>query len=123
LLVYDKEDVDTCHEVLDLGQEDAASLVELLGGSKVTERVSDLRTEVQGLSIEWLTLVEASPLANKTIGDGQIRTRSSASVVAVLRGDESIPGPGPSFLLKPGDTVLVTGSHDGVEVARRIILG
>ena len=123
LLVYDKDDVDTCHEVVDLGKGDAASLVELLGGSKVTERIGDLRTEVQGLSIEWLTLDESSALANKTIGDGQIRTRSSASVVAVLRGDDSIPGPGPSFLLKPGDTVLVTGSHDGVEVARRIILG
>ena len=123
LLVYDTDDPDTCHEVIDIGHADATTLVELLGGSKVTERLSDLKHEVQGLSIEWLTLDGSSALANKTIGDGQIRTRSSASVVAVLRGDESIPGPGPSFLLKPGDTVLVTGSHDGVEVARRIILG
>jgi TrkA domain protein len=123
LLVYDKDDLDSCREVVDLGQTDAASLIELLGGSKVTERVGDLRHEVQGLSIEWLSLDSSSPMAGKAIGDGQIRTRSGASVVAVLRGDESIPGPGPSFLLKPGDTLLVTGSYQGVEAARQIILG
>ncbi len=123
MFVYCENDVDTCNETIRLSTHEAASLVELMGGTKITERLSDLRHEVQGLSIEWVTIESSSPLVGKTIGDGRIRTESSASVVAVLRGGESFPGPGPEFEFLIGDTALVIGSHDGVEKARRIIAG
>ena len=123
LLVYRKSDPDACSEMLQLNHDESASLVELLGGSKVTERLSDLRHEVQGLSIEWVPLDEGAPMAGRTIGDGRIRTMSGASVIAVIRGDVSHPGPGPDFRLATGDVVLLSGSHDGVERARRIISG
>lgn len=123
MLVYCKDDVDSCSETLTLSTHEAASLVELLGGTKITERLSDLRHEVQGLSIEWVSVESTSPLANHTIGDGRIRTETGASVVAVLRSGESFPGPGPEFTLLPGDTALVIGSVDGVARAHSIIAG
>lgn len=123
ILVYCKDDVDSCSETVSLNVHEAASLVELLGGTKITERLSDLRHEVQGLSIEWVTVEASSPLANHTIGDGRIRTATGASVVAVLRGGESFPGPGPEFTLLAGDTALVIGSIDGVTKAHKIIAG
>jgi TrkA domain protein len=97
--------------------------VELLGGSKVTERLSDLRHEVEGLSIEWVTVPNSGGLAGQTIGSAQVRTRSGASVVAVLRGEESIPGPGPEFRFAGGDIALVIGSRAGVEAASAILTG
>jgi TrkA domain protein len=123
LLVYDKDDEDSCRDVIELGHEESAGLVELLGGTKITEHLADLHHQVQGLSIEWITLGVAAPLANRTIGDGRIRTVTGASVVAVLRSGASHPGPGPDFILLPGDVVLVTGTIDGVEAAREIIAG
>lgn len=123
LLVYRKSDPDACSETLQLNHDESASLVELLGGSKVTERLSDLRHEVQGLSIEWVPLEHGAPMVGRTIGEGRIRTQSGASVIAVIRGDVSHPGPGPEFRLDAGDVVLLSGSHDGVERARSIIAG
>lgn len=123
LLIYDEKDCDSCNDVVHLSVQESASLVELLGGTKITERISDLRHEVRGLSIEWVNVADDAPLVGRTIGDGRIRTASGASVVAVLRGDESHPGPGPEFRLMSGDTVLLTGSAAGVEMARRIIAG
>ena len=123
LLIYSERDCDACNEIIQLDSQESASLVELLGGTKITERLSDLRHEVRGLSIEWVTVPAGAPLAGHTIGDGRIRTASGASVVAVLRGDESYPGPGPDFQLLAGDTVLLTGSAQGVETARAIIAG
>lgn len=123
LLVYRKSDPDACSETLQLNHDESASLVELLGGSKITERLSDLRHEVQGLAIEWLTLGSEAPMAGKTIGDGRVRTQSGASVIAVIRAGGSHPGPGPDFRLEVGDVVLVSGSVDGVERARRILAG
>lgn len=123
LLVYDENDPDSCRDVLELGREESAGLVELLGGTKITEHLADLRHQVEGLSIEWITLESMAPLANRTIGEGRIRTVTGASVVAVLRGGASHPGPGPEFTLLPGDIVLVTGAIEGVEAARKIIAG
>ena len=123
VLIYCEDDIDSCNETVRLTTTESASLIELLGGTKITERLSDLKHEVQGLSIEWVSLNASSLLVNKTIGDGRIRTESGASVVAVLRGTESIPGPGPDLVLLAGDTLLVIGAQDGVAKARRIITG
>ena len=123
VLVYSAEDVDSCSETLRLSTAESASLVELLGGTKITERLSDLRYAVQGLSIDWVSLNANSPLVGKTIGDGKIRTMSGASVVAILRSGDSYPGPGPDFLLLENDTALVVGGVEGVALARKIIAG
>lgn len=123
VLIYCEDDVDSCNESIRLTSTESASMVELLGGTKITERLGDLRHEVQGLSIEWVEIGTGAPLAGKSIGEGRIRTNSGASVVAVLRGGTSFPGPGPDFRFQVGDTALVIGSHDGVAAACRIIAG
>jgi TrkA domain protein len=123
LLIYCKGDEDSCSETLELQVHESAALVELFGGTKITERLSDLKHDIQGLAIEWVSIRDSSPLAGKSIGDGQIRTRTSASVVAVLRGEVSIPGPGPDFVFSGGDIALVTGTYEGVAAASRLIAG
>ncbi len=123
LVLYDKRDPDSCRDTVTMSGEETATLVELLGGTKVTERIADLMYEVEGLSIEWVPLEAGRGLAGRTIGDGRIRTATGASVVAVLRGDASIPGPGPEFVLEAGDVALVVGSHDGVLAAQQLLHG
>lgn len=120
-LVYDEGDPDACRTTVWLSNEESAAMVELLGGSKVTEKIGDLRHEVEGLAIEWITLPASGGLTGRTIGDGAIRTRTGASVVAVIRGDVSIPGPGPDFTLGAGDVALVVGSVEGVRAATQLL--
>ena len=121
LLLYDEDDPDACRDTVSLTGEESATLVELLGGTKVTERMADLRHDVEGLSIEWVTLEAGRGLAGRTIGDGRIRTETGSSVVAVIRGEQSIPGPGPDFRLEAGDVALVVGSIEGVQKALRLL--
>jgi TrkA domain protein len=123
LVVYDDDDPDACRAAVELTGEEASVLVELLGGTKLTERLSDLRHEVVGLAIEWVTMPPSGGLTDRTIGDGRIRTTTLASVVAVLRGHESIPGPGPDFRLAAGDVVLVVGSVAAVQAAAKLLTG
>ena len=123
LVLYDEKDPDACRDTVILTPEESAALVELFGGTKITERIADLRQDVEGLSIEWVTVEPGRGLADRTIGDGRIRTLTGASVVAVLRGERSIPGPGPDFVLQPGDVALVVGSVAGVQAAQRLLAG
>jgi len=123
LVVYDRADPDAARDVVGLNPEEAALLVELLGGTKLTERLADLRHEVEGLSIEWVTMVAGRGLTGATIGEGRIRTETGASVVAVIRGERSVPGPGPDLRLEPGDVALLMGSADGVQRAVALLTG
>jgi len=121
--LYDRLDPDACEGSVELSASDSAKLAELLGGTAITTRIEDLRHHVEGLAIEWVTMPKNGGLTGKTIADGKIRTATSASVVAVIRGDQGNPGPGPSFVFIAGDTVLVMGSDAAVAQASKILTG
>jgi TrkA domain protein len=115
LLVYDQADPDTALETISLSEEEARTLAELLGSSRVVEDLGRLRQRIEGLAIDWLPLDDASPFAGRTIGDTGARTRTGVSIVAVVRGDDAIPAPGPEHVLIAGDTLVVVGTPRGIE--------
>ncbi|WP_061963170.1 cation:proton antiporter regulatory subunit [Demequina aurantiaca] len=123
IALYDREDPDSCRGTIELSEGDASKVAELLGGTNITARLEELKHNVEGLAIEWVTMPDGGGLVGKTIGDGRIRTETSASVVAVIRGEAAIPGPEPTFSLAPGDTVLVMGSATAVRQATQILTG
>ncbi|MDN4483364.1 cation:proton antiporter regulatory subunit [Demequina lignilytica] len=123
IALYDREDPDACRGTLELSEGDAGKLAELLGGTNITARLEDLRHSIVGLAIEWVTMPAAGGLVNRTLAEGKIRTLTSASVVAVIRGDQGIPGIEPSFVFEAGDTVLVMGSDEAVDRAAHILTG
>jgi TrkA domain protein len=114
LLLYDQEDPDTVRNVVALDPDDCRTLAELLGGSRVAEQLEHLQ-QVEGLAIDWLPLLSNSPFAGATIGDTEARRRTGVSIVAVLRGDQAFPAPGPDHPLEAGDTLLVVGTPRGIE--------
>ncbi len=123
IAVFDRDDPDAAIGSLELTEGEAGHLAELLGGTNITARLENLRHEVEGLAIEWVTMPAKGGLTGKAIADGHIRTKTSASVVAVIRGDDAEPGPEPTFVFKAGDTVLVMGSQDAVTQASAILTG
>jgi len=121
LAVYDREDPDACTTVLHLSPDDTRTLAELLGVSQVSEALVAVQQQVEGLAIEWLTLAPGSRFAGATIADGLFRTRTGASVVAILRGDTTIPAPGPDTRFEAGDVVVAVGTADGLSRLRHLL--
>jgi K+:H+ antiporter subunit KhtT len=115
LVMFERDDPDTSHDLLRLGPEDSRTLAELLGVSQVAKELSELEQDVEGLAVDRLPLVAASPFDDGTIGDTGARTRTGVSIVAVLRGDSAHPAPGPEFGLRGGDTLVVVGTPRGIE--------
>ncbi len=114
LYVADVDDPDAARQLLDLDDDDARTLAELLGTSRVVREIDRLQQSVAGLSIEWLKLPGDTPVAGRTIGELEIRSTTGVTVVAVLRGGETLPVPGPDFALESGDTVVVVGRPDDI---------
>lgn len=123
IALYDREDPDSCRGTIELSEGDASKVAELLGGTNITARLEELKHSIEGLAIEWITMPDGGGLTGKTIADGKIRTTTSASVVAVIRGDQAIPGPDPTFEFQSGDTVLVMGAAGAVGRASSILTG
>jgi TrkA domain protein len=123
LLVYDSRDPDSCSETLALTREEADALGELLATPLIVERLATLREQIEGLVSEQLAIAPGSPFAGRTLGDTQARTRTGASIVAVLRGGSAIPSPGPEFRFEAGDGVVVVGTAQGVEAVAQILTG
>lgn len=121
LLVYRDDDPDTALATIRLGDSDRQALVELLGGSQVTETLTDLQQQVEGLAIDWLAITEGSFAAGRTIADTQMRRRTGVSIVAILRGTGTVPSPEPSEPLEAGDTVVVVGTPEGIEAATVVL--
>lgn len=121
LVVYDSDDPDACTSMLNLSTDDTRTLAELLGASQVTEAVTAVQQRIEGLTIEWLTLTDGSPAIGRTIREGEYRTRTGASIVAVLRGEESVPAPDPEFAFQPGDTAVAVGTVEGLAALRTLL--
>ncbi len=115
LCVANRDDPDAFRPVVILDEEDSRTLAELLGASAVVRDLHDLKQRVEGLAIDWLPVREDSPYAGATIGDARIRTRTGVSVVAVIRGDDTLPAPGPQQGLRAGDYLVVVGTPRGIE--------
>lgn len=110
-----EDDPDEFSRVLTLAPDDARTLAELLGASRVAQQLADLQQRIEGLVIDWLPLRADSAYAGRTIGDAQIRSRTGVSVVAILRGEDALPAPGPDEQLQSGDYLVVVGTARGVE--------
>ena len=123
VLVYDRDDPDACTSMLMLSSGDTRTLAELLGASQVTETALAVQQQIEGLSIEWIPIGSTSPAAGTTIADGKLRTRTGASVVAVLRGETTIPAPGPEVSFQPRDVVVAVGTTEGLRALRAILQG
>lgn len=121
LLVYDQRDPDACRASLELSNADRIALVELLGGGQVTASLMDSQQRVEGLAIDWFHLHANWAAAGQTIGDTQLRRRTGVSIVAVLRGGETVPSPQPSEPLNADDTVVVVGTPHGIETALSVL--
>lgn len=109
------DDPDEFRRVLGLSPDDARTLAELLGATRVAQQLADLQQRIEGLVIDWLPVREDSAYAGRTIGDARIRTRTGVSVVAIVRGEDARPAPGPDITLKGGDYLVVVGTARGVE--------
>ncbi len=121
VVVYRRDDPDACSTVLDLTAASARTIAELLGASQVSETVAAVQQDIEGLAIEWIQIPETSPVAGTTIREGEYRTRTGASIVAIIRGDTSVPAPEPEFSFLAGDVAVAVGTVEGLAALRALL--
>ncbi len=74
--------------------------------------LEQLRATQRGLALSWFTLDAGSPLIDHTLQGSGIRTRTGASVVAVLRDETPSVNPPPDFRFMTGDRIAVLANRE-----------
>ncbi|MEH1129650.1 cation:proton antiporter regulatory subunit [Micromonospora sp. CPCC 206061] len=121
VVVYDREDPDTAAVTLTLNSEEANGMAELLASMRVVERMGELHRQVEGLVTAQIPVPAGSPYDGRSLGDTHARTRTGASIVAVVRGSEVMVSPRPDFGFRAGDIVVVVGTAEGTAAVAAVL--
>ena len=84
-MLYDPDDPDACTADIPLTDDEAEALADILGASLMLGQLSGLRQQAAGLLTEQIAIPAGSRYVSRPLGDTQARTRTGASIVAVLR--------------------------------------
>ena len=120
--IYDRADQDACTTVLHLSPDDTRTLAEVLGASPVSETVATVQQRLEGLAIDWVTVPAGSRFVGATIADGAFRTRTGASIVAVVRDGVTLAAPSPDHGFVAGDVVVAVGTPEGLAQLRDLLV-
>lgn len=118
---YGGDDPDEGRPLFRLDGDEAESLAQIFGAPRIAERFTDLTRESP--SSQPVRVAPGSPYVDRPLGHTRARTRTGASVVAIVRGGEVITSPGPDQELLAADVLVVVGTPEGVDGVKWIIRG
>ncbi len=91
------------------------------GNGVEDDLLSQLRRTSRMIETDWTNVPDDSDLCGRTIGELRIRSEIGVSIVAVIRGDEVIPNPGPEVNLEAGDFIGTLGTPDQRDAFREFV--
>jgi CPA2 family monovalent cation:H+ antiporter-2 len=125
LIHFGVEPVDIQHFSESVHQELYAPFyAEANGGESATRSarlLKQMRRISRTLDIEWCTLSPESSIAGQTIGAAQIRSRTGASIVALVRDQQMHPNPDPDHRLESGDALAMLGTLEQRHALRQLL--
>jgi TrkA domain protein len=121
LILSKADDPDATLAELQLSTDEAGALANLLGAPQLVEQLSKEQRDLPGLRTGRLTVASGPRYDGRTLGATALRTRTGASVVAVMRAGQVHPSPSPDFMLTAGDLLVVVGTTEGLDGAAKIL--
>ena len=121
LILSRVDDPDACAASIPLTAEEAAGLGQLLGSAQLIAQLSTEQENLTGITTHQFMIRPGSTFAGRTLGQTQMRTRTGASIVALLRDGDVVGSPRPDEVLHVGDMVVIVGTEDGLAEAAHIL--
>jgi len=84
------------------------------------QSLHDLLQAFKGIEIIWMELSHSSSLIGKSLAEANIRSKTGASVVALVRNKQLIANPKSMTVFKAGDRIGVIGSNEQLELVQSL---
>lgn len=121
IVLYAPDDPDQARPLLRLTDEEADTVAQILGAPRIAERFTELTREVPGLEAGQVHIRAGSPFVGRPLGDTRARTRTGASIVAIVRDERVLASPGPAETLQERDVLIVIGTENGIAGVEQIV--
>jgi CPA2 family monovalent cation:H+ antiporter-2 len=73
------------------------------------------------IEVIWLPLVPGNPLVGQTLASANLRARTGASVVAIMRNRQLIANPKSMTVFEAEDRIGLIGDHEQIEAAEQLL--
>jgi TrkA domain protein len=121
VVLYAADDPDQARPVFRLTDEEADAVAQILGAPRIAERFTELTRELPGLEAGQVQIQPDSPFVDRPLGDTRARTRTGASIVAIVRDENVLASPGPAEVLRARDVLIVIGTEEGIAGVEQIV--
>ncbi|MCC6346267.1 MAG: cation:proton antiporter [Nitrospirales bacterium] len=81
----------------------------------------ELLNAVNSIEIAWVRLPMKNPLVGRTLGEAFLRSKTGASVVAIMRNRELLVNPESMTALEADDRIGLIGSQGQIEAAEKLL--
>jgi len=81
----------------------------------------DLIHASRNIEVVWLTLTPGNPLVGQTLAAGNLRARTGASVVAILRDQQVMANPKSITVFQANDRIGLIGDMEELEAAEKLL--
>ncbi len=83
--------------------------------------MSNLNAALQAATTENIKLSPDSPVIGKTLGELDLRGKTGATLIAVVRGNDTKIGPGANYKLQEADILILFGKPESIERAIKLL--
>jgi CPA2 family monovalent cation:H+ antiporter-2 len=83
--------------------------------------LEQLQHTVRGMAIAWHTIAPDSPAAGLSLAEANLRARTGASVIALIRDQQLLANPKSSTLFMPGDMIGMIGDSEQIAAAEQYL--
>jgi len=110
--------------MISLDDSEARQISAIIGGVAYKPKaLESIEVALDDLVIEWYKIETGMNAVGKTIGELEVRQKTSASIVALISPDQSKKiNPGPEEVIGAGMFVVVMGERQQIQAFKRLIL-
>ncbi|MFB1098305.1 MULTISPECIES: cation:proton antiporter regulatory subunit [Bacillaceae] len=110
LYFFEDASNDEADFAMDLTADETRELgAQLLGATYQPVDTDQLKLFRKQIIVDYIELSESSEIANKTLGEAAVRSKTGVTVIGIIQGDETIAIPEPDTVLHPGDVLMSIG--------------
>jgi K+:H+ antiporter len=93
----------------------------LRGLSLTHERLMKFSELFLKSTIAQIVVDEVSPARSKSLRDLDLRRRTGATIIAIIRGEEAHSNPDADFVIEKEDLLVLWGAHAQLAAARQLL--
>jgi TrkA domain protein len=106
------EEADDSEALFEVSESQARKIAEIFDGTYLHPVEGDLNETLRDARLKWVEVTDDSPVANRSIREAGIRSRTGASILAIQRGATTLSNPDADAEIRPGDTLVVVGTDE-----------